>query len=260
MASTGPLRVTALSAAALGVVIAGGLAAAPASAAQDDVTLYIVQGLADESVDISVDGQKLASGVETAEIAGPFTVDPGKNTWTFTDAEGEVLVENSVEAQAGDNSDVVLHLPAAAGDAPVLTVFENDLSAVPADKASLTVAHTAAVPPADIVVNDEVLFANVANGESLNLVVPVDTYSVQIVPTGETEPVIFGPLDLTVKGGALNRVFAVGDPEAESMNVVVHVVEVGEEGSQAPDVVNTGTGGQVATMSSLLGALSSVWR
>lgn len=171
-----------------------------------------------------------------------------------------MLAENSVDAEAGDNSDVVLHLPSAADDDPVLTVFENDLSAVPADKASLTVAHTAAVPPADIVVNGEVLFANVANGESLNLVVPVDTYNVEIVPTGETEPVILGPLDLTVKGGSLNRVFAVGDPEAQTMNVVVHVLEVGDEGSEAPDVVNTGTGGQVATMSALLGAIGSVWR
>lgn len=258
--TTSPLRASAFSAVAVGTLIAAGMTAAPAHAADDDVTLYIVQGLPGESVDISVDGETVASDVETAEVAGPFTVDPGNNTWTFTDADGEVLVENSVDAEAGDNSDVVLHLPSASDGDPVLTVFENDLSTVPDDKASLTVAHTAAVPPADIVVNGEVLFANVANGESLNLVVPVDTYSVEIVPTGETEPVILGPLDLTVEGGSLNRVYAVGDPEADTMNVVVHVIGVGEEGSEAPEMVNTGTGGQVATMSAVLGAVSSVWR
>lgn len=117
----------------------------------------------------------------------------------------------------------------------MLTVFDNDLSAVPADKASVTVAHTAAVPPADIVVNDAVLFPNVANGESLTLVVPVDTYSVQIVPTGEEGPAILGPLDLTVEGGSLNRVFAVGNPEDDTMNVV-HVPEFAEEGSETPEV------------------------
>lgn len=130
----------------------------------------------------------------------------------------------------------------APGD-PIVTTFDNDLSAVQADKASLTVAHTAAVPPADVLVNGDVLFANIANGESLNLVVPVDTYEVQIVPTGESAPVILGPLDFQVTGGTLNRVFAVGDPEAQTMNVAVHVIEVDESGSEAPTVVNTGTGG-----------------
>ncbi len=117
----------------------------------------------------------------------------------------------------------------------MLTVFDNDLSAVPADKASVTVAHTAAVPPADIAVNDAVLFPNVANGESLTLVVPVDTYSGQIVPTGEEGPAILGPLDLTVEGGSLNRVFAVGNPEDDTMNVV-HVPEFAKEGSETPEV------------------------
>lgn len=249
----------AVSAIAAGGLFAVGAFAAPAMAAEDDVTLYIVQGLPDESVDISVNGKTLATDVETAEVAGPFRVEPGSNTWTFSDADGETLVENTVDARAGDNSDVVLHLPSSEGDA-VLTVFDNDLSAVPQDKATLTVAHTAAVPPADIVVNDQVLFANVANGESLTLVVPVDTYTVQIVPTGETEPVILGPLDLTVKGGSLNRVFAVGDPEATTMNVVVHVLDVEEEGSSVPEVVNTGTGGQFGALSRVLAVFSGLWR
>ena len=61
-------------------------------------------------------------------------------------------------------------------------------------KATLVVAHTAAVPPADIRVDNKVLFANIANGESLKLTVPVATYKVAIVPTGETKPVLLGPL------------------------------------------------------------------
>ena len=76
-----------------------------------------------------------------------------------------------------------------------------------------------AVPPADVRVNGKVFFANIANGESLNLVVPADTYAVDIVPAGASSPVVLGPLDLTVKGGSLNRVFAVGDPTSSSMRV-----------------------------------------
>lgn len=251
---------TTASTCALGVVVAGVAASAPATAQEGEVTMYVVQALPGEEVDISLEGETLAEDVETAEIAGPFTVSPGEKTWTFADSDGEVIVENTVSASAGDNSDVVLHLPAATGDNPVLTVFDNDLSGVPADKAAVTVAHTAAVPPADIVVDDEVLFANVANGESLSLVVPVDTYTVEIVPTGEEEPVLLGPLDLPVEGGSLNRVFAVGTPETDTMNVVTHVIDVDDEGSSKPDVVNTGTGGQAAMLSRVMGSFTGLWR
>lgn len=52
------------------------------------------------------------------------------------------------------------------------------------------------------------------------------------------------PVSLTVKGGAINRVYAVGDPEKKTMNVAVHVLTVGTIGSKKPSEVNTGTGGQ----------------
>ena len=55
---------------------------------------------------------------------------------------------------------------------------------------------------------------------------------------------ILGPLSLTVKGGAVNRVYAVGDPEKKTMNVAVHVIATGSSGSGKPSEVNTGTGGQ----------------
>lgn len=218
----------------------------PAATAAEEAVIYVVQGLPDEVVDVSVDGETVATDVATADVVGPFTVSPGSNEVRLTDAAGAVVADNTVSTQPDSSSDVVVHLPTAAADAAVVTVFDNDLSAVPDGKAALSVAHTAAVPPADIVVDGEVLFANVANGESLDLVVPADTYEVQIVPTGETEPVILGPLDLSVQGGSLNRVYAVGDPESASMNVALHVIDVDDTGSPEPAMVNTGSGGQAA--------------
>ena len=72
------------------------------------------------------------------------------------------------------------------------TFVYQDLAAVPRGKASLVVAHTATVPPADIRVNGSVLFENIGNGDALTRTVPVATYKVTIVPTGETEPVVLG--------------------------------------------------------------------
>lgn len=227
---------------AAGTLVFGGLTVSPSYAA-DHAEIYLVQGLPEKSVDVSVDGESVATDLETAAVAGPFDVKAGSRKVTFSN-DGEVLLERSFSVKAKSSWDVVIHLPVSSSDEPEITVFENDLSKVPKDKAALTVAHTAAVPPADIRVNGEVLFANVANGESLSLVVPVATYTVDIVPTGESEPVFLGPLDLTVKGGSLNRVYAVGDPESKNMNVAVHVLGIGPTGSSKPSRVNTGTGGQ----------------
>lgn len=245
------------------VTIAGVLTAVlPVSVAisAEEATIYVVQGLPDQVVDVSVDGETVAEDVASADVVGPFSVVAGGTKVRFTDSEGAVVADNTVTTRPDSSSDLVVHLQTAATDDTIVTVFDNDLSAVPADKAALTVAHTAAVPPADILVDGEVLFANVANGESLDLVVPVGTYEVQIVPTGETEPVILGPLDLEVQGGALNRVYAVGNPESQSMNVAVHVIDVDDSGSPEPTMVNTGTGGQAVLLLRLLAILSALLR
>ncbi|HZA31914.1 MAG TPA: DUF4397 domain-containing protein [Propionibacteriaceae bacterium] len=225
-----------------GALAFAGLVAAPSFAA-DSASIYIVQGLPGETLDVSIDGDSVAKGVKTAEVAGPFEVPAGRREVTFA-SDGKVL-ERTFSVQAKSSWDVVVHLPAQTSGTPLITVFKNDLSAVPKGKASLTVAHVAAVPPAGIRVNGKVLFENIANGESLNLVVPMATYKVAIVPTGQTEPVILGPVDLTVKADSLNRVYAVGDPDKKTMNVAVHVISLSTKGSEKPSKVATGTGGQV---------------
>ncbi len=212
------------------------------SYAADDAKIYIVQGLPGRNLDVSVDGKEVASGVKTAAVAGPFTVKAGTRTVTFSDG-GDVVLKESFSVKGKSNWDIVAHLPESSADKPAVTVFRNDLAVVPQGKASLVVAHTATVPPADIQVNGDVLFENIGNGEALELTVPVATYEVAIVPTGETEPVVLGPLELTVTGGAVNRVYAIGDPGKKTMNVAVHVIKTGSSGSGEPADVNTGVGG-----------------
>jgi hypothetical protein len=90
------------------------------------------------------------------------------------------------------------------------------------------------------------LFSNVANGEALTVLVPGGSYSVDVVPTATTGPVVFGPVDLTVKPGALNRVFAFGNPQDGTMNAIVQVIDLTTTGSGAPGTVDTGNGGQAS--------------
>ena len=236
---------------------AAGSASGTTSAAA--ATVYVVQGLPATSIDVAIDGDTLATQVATAKVVGPFQVGAGTHTVTFTDAGGKVVATNTVQTAGGSSSDVVVHLQTAASKAPMVTQFANNVSAVPANKAALTVAHTAAVPPADIRVDGKVLFANIANGESLDVVVPAGTYRVDIVKAGEQAPAVFGPVDLTVKGGTLTKVYAVGDPAAKTMNVAVHEIAMPRSGSAAPTLIDTGTGGS-AVFLQVFALLALWWR
>ncbi|MGW6278840.1 DUF4397 domain-containing protein [Kribbella sp. NPDC055071] len=220
--------------------------AAPSDAAVVS-DLYIVQGLPSRSLDISIDGRTVATGVQTAKLIGPFGVAAGKRMITARQ-NGKVVIQRQVSVGTGVSEDVVIHDPASPTGAPVITTYANKLNSIPTDKAALRVAHTAAVGPADIRVNGKVLFSNVANGESLDVVVPAATYSVEIVPTGATSPVVLGPLDLAAKAGYLTRVFAVGAPSQKTMTVAVGTIKLPATGSGKPQLVNTGTGGQAAEL------------
>ncbi|GAA1590065.1 DUF4397 domain-containing protein [Kribbella sancticallisti] len=230
----------------LAVTVAGlgALVAVPARAAENAV-LHVVQGLPGRTVDIAVDGRTVATAVKATEVVGPVKVGSGQRMITAREG-GKVVLQRRVSVGAGSNLDVVIHRPAAPTAAPVMTTYTNKLTAVPRDKAAVRVAHTAAVGPADIRVNGKVLFANVANGESLDVVVPAGTYTVDIVPTGATSPVVLGPLPLPVRAGYLTRVFAVGEPASKTMNVAVATLKLPGSGSDKPGLVNTGTGGQAA--------------
>jgi Domain of unknown function (DUF4397) len=233
------------------LIVAAGLTAVmiggPPASAANTARVYVVQGLPGTVVDVQIDGKSVADDAKQASISGPVTVSAGQHRLTVRSG-GSVLLERMFSVKANGDSDIVVHRPASPQGKPVITVFPLDLSAVPADKASVTVAHTAAVPPADIKVNGKVLFSNVANGESLHVVVPAGTYKVQIVPTGENGPSILGPADLPVKGGSLTNVYAIGEPKSGTMNVVVHEVRLAKSGTGKPAKVDTGTGGQAARL------------
>lgn len=230
----------------LALVVIGALALVGGSVgtsyAANEAKIYVVQGLPGKVVDVEVDGKTVATGVKTAAITDPISVKAGKRTITLSE-NGDTVIERKFTVKAKSSWDVVAHLPESSADEPTVTVFRNDVTSVPRGKASLVVAHTATVPPADIRVNGDVLFENIANGEALKLTVPVATYKVAIVPTGETKPVILGPVELTVTGGAVNRVYAVGDPAKKTMSVAVHVIPTASSGSGKPSDVNTGAGG-----------------
>jgi hypothetical protein len=217
----------------------------PAAAKEGSAEVYVVNGLVGTAADVSVDGQVVGADTAPSGIVGPLELATGPHEIAVRPEGGQEVVR-SVDVASGGNLDVVAHVPVDPAGAAVLTVYENDLSPVPSGQGRVAVAHTAAVPPADVRVNGTVAFRNIANGEVLTAEVPGGTYSVDIVPTGAGSPVVFGPVDLPVQAGTLLRVFAIGNPAAGTMNAVVQTFPVATSASPPPQRVPTGSGGQAA--------------
>ncbi len=242
---TSGTRVAALAAlffATLAVPLVGSAGGADASPAKSPSDVYLVQGVPGGPVDVSIDGESVATGLEPTEVFGPIALELGRHLVTFEGADWSV--ESPVNVR-NLSEDVVVHLPADAAADPTVTVFANDTAPVREGHGRLTVAHTAVVPPADVRAAGEVLFANIANGEFVTAEVPADTYEVDVVPTGADTPLL-GPLDLEVTAGALTRVFAIGQPEGGGMQAVVQVLPLSESSAQPPSSVGAGEAGLVA--------------
>jgi hypothetical protein len=233
--------------ATLALVLAAGVAAlaAPAASAAQSGELYVIQGLAGQTYDIAVDGDVVHRGAGPKAIVGPIDVAAGAHVVQLRQG-AKAALEQRISVKAGQSVDVVAHKRADSAMTPVLTAFRNDTSPVGPGKLRLTVAHTAAAPPADIRVNGEVLFRNVANAEALTLLVPAKTYTVDIVPAATDGDPILGPVDLPLKAGTLTRVFAIGSVASGDMDAVVHSLPVKVTGAKAPGSVHTGDGGQAA--------------
>jgi hypothetical protein len=152
---------------------------------------------------------------------------------------------------------VVAHRASDQKMTPVITVFRNDVSAVGPAKTRLVVSHVAVAPAADIRVDGKPFFRNVANGESLSLVVPAKTYSVDVVPTATGGDTILGPVRVTLKPGFLTRIFAIGSVADKSTDAIVQNLPVPIVGAGKPTSVHTGDGGQAADQ--LVGSNSGLW-
>jgi uncharacterized protein DUF4397 len=235
-------RIVLLGAAVLVLVTAGlvpSVAAAPTS-------IYLVQGLPDRTVSVSVDGTVVDS-LDAGEVAGPFPVETGTRTLTVS-ADGETLVSSEVQLAPDSSSEIVIHLPASPTGDPMITRFDNTMEPVQNGRSAQSVAHVAAAGPIDIRVGEDVVSANLANGEYTYKVVPAGTSSLDVVPAGRSEPLL-GPLDNTLTAGTMNWVFVVGVP-GQDLAVIRHTVDLGEgTGSERPADVGTGTGGQAAKLS-----------
>lgn len=232
--------------------------AVPAGA-QEEARIHLIHGIPDTPVDVVAGGEVVfgdfqfgdtqdLSALAGETLAGLQVVLAGTDTVAI-DAGDTAL-------PASGNYTIIAHLDATG--TPTLAVFENDTSAIDAGEGRLTVRHTAAAPAVDVLANGSVAFSNLSNPNGVSADLAAGTITAEVVPTGATEPVVIGPVDLAIEEGSSLIVYAVGSLEAGSITALTE--SISGLGS-APTAINTGNSpveSSVPVWAAGLGALLGV--
>jgi hypothetical protein len=212
------------------------LAIAAPAMGQAAVRIHLIHGIPDTPVDVYVDDAVVFENFnfgdtqDLAALAGE----------TLVNLQVKLAGTDTVAIDAGDvplpasgNYSIIANLDAAG--TPTLSVFENDTSAIAAGEGRLQVRHTAAAPAVDVRANGDVAFSNLSNPNEAKADLPAATYTVEVVPTGEADPVVIGPADLAVNDGDSLIVYAVGSLEADSLTVLTETITgLGQTPTEVP--------------------------
>lgn len=225
------------------------LVAAPAAASDHDGgdtgTVTVLHGVPGLDVDVYANGEILIEGFAPGDSFGPTDLPADDYAITVfpagEDPEGDPAISADVTVPAGVNATAIAHLDA--DGAPTLSVFVNDVSQIAAGETRLVVRHTAAFGPVDVLANDGAVIEGLTNpNESDALSVPADTYSVAVTAAGDPDTEALRA-DLDLEEGTAYFVHAIGDPGAETFDVLIQTVDGLHT---APAEVHTGTGGLAA--------------
>lgn len=235
----------------LAAVAALALAAVGPAAAQTggNGTVTVVHGVPGLTVDVYVNGEATLRNFEPGTVTDPLELPAGTYELAVreagADAGSEPALSGSADLAAGANVSIVAHL--GADGSPMLSVFANDTSEIPAGESRVTVRHTAAAPEVDVLAGGEPLLQGLANPNEETASVPAGSYSVAVAAAGTTEPVL-GPADLAVEAGRSYAVYAFGSLEDESLDLIVQQFPAT---AGAPTGVGAGTSGLAATAGAL---------
>jgi hypothetical protein len=231
---------------ATGASIGVALAAPSSAQAAGTAMVSVLHAVPNTPVDVCANGKALLTNFQPGTLTDPQSLPAGSYDLKLTAANSgcgaaAVLEAKGVNVPAGANITVVAHL--SASGAPQLTPYVNDVSAVPAGKARLTVRHDAAAPAVDVRAGGTAVITNLANPNEKSLVTAAGTVSADVVLAGTTT-VAIGPADVTLKEGTSTIVYAWGSANDKNLKLAVQTIS-GMHSS--PGGVNAGTGGQAAT-------------
>jgi hypothetical protein len=203
----------------------------------------IVNAVPESEISVAIDGEEVVGSLSLGAVQDPYPLPPGSHEVTFSSGSDDFTA--TVDVAAGQSSDVVVHLPAEVGGTPIVSVYPTPSEPIDPGKARVILAHTATVAPADVVVDGQTVFTNIANGEFAEADVAAGGHEVSLLPAGVTGTPILGPLDVTLEEGTITSVYAYGNPADGSMDVIVRVTGGTSSGAEPPSEIDTGSAGLV---------------
>ncbi|HEX5950318.1 MAG TPA: DUF4397 domain-containing protein [Actinomycetota bacterium] len=198
------------------------------ASAASKAKVNVVHGIPGVDVNVCVNGAEAIPDFNPGEVVSGVALDAGTYDLKIV-AEADdcddaaILSANGVELMAGKDYSAVAHLDE--GGDPTLTLFKNNVKALPKGTARLTVRHTAAAPEVDVWANGSVLLQDVPNGASATMKVPTGVYAAWVSLPGDYQPVI-GPDVFELRKGTAYQVYAWGSGTA-GYDFAVVAIEVG---------------------------------
>ena len=204
------------------------LLAIPSAAFADDAQVTVVHGVPGVTVDVWANGEPLLPGFEPGTVTDPVSLPAGTYDIQIFAAGADpetdepVIPVGDVEVTEGLNASIIAHLTPE-GD-PTATVFVNDTSEVAAGEARLTVRHTAAFGAVDILAGGNAIFEGVTNPNEGTVDVPAGDYDVAVTAAGDPDTVAAEVAGFGLAEGANTIVYAIGDPSADSFELLVQSI------------------------------------
>lgn len=206
-------------------------------------TVTIVHGLPRFTADIYVNGDLVLSGFKPREVTDPIELAAGDYEVAIRDAGAPKSSEPALAAElavpGGKDLSIVAHLDESA--TPTVSVFENEVSRVPAGKALVLLRHQAAAPPIEVRSDGQALFS-VASGEQAERTLSAETHELAVAMVDGGDPLV-EPTTLELDEGVAYFVYLIGSSDEQTLDLMVQAVAGIQTG---PSGVQTGNAGLVA--------------
>jgi hypothetical protein len=214
------------------------LATAPAGAAANTGTVFVVHGVPGLPVDVYVNGDLTLRNFQPKTVTPPLALPAATYTIAIrpagTPASAAPAISGSAALTAGANVSLVAHLSAAG--TPTLTAFANEVGGLASGQARVIVRHTAAAPAVDVRAGGTPVVRGLTNPNSRALEVDGGTVPADVVLAG-TSTVVLGPANLTLAAGSTTAVYAIGSASQDTLDLLTQPV------TDAPAAVDAGSGG-----------------
>ena len=236
-------RTVALTCAVLAVSLAGlsTVSAPPAHAqAESDGLIRVVHGLRGLVADIYLDGTLVLPTFQPERSTDPLAIPAGDHVIEIRTAGAAMtetpLLTQTVTVPAGFRGSMVAHLGPTG--APQLSVFADDVSAVPAGTSRLVVRHAAAAQGVTVLLNAEPVLTDVAPTTERAGVVTAGPYEIEVTPLAGGAP-LAAPQNVEYPDGTANFMYLIGSESAGTLGwAAVQVADL----QTAPERIQTGDG------------------